>query len=96
MCRKKCLERWKIVISTQSSCIWVNFEKMTVCGKYVWILCKKETQQQLNQIRGNLNKCVYPCADYIAAVDRWMGVLLPKLKPLLYANGGPVIAVQVQ
>ena len=32
---------------------------------------------------------------YIAAVDRWMGVLLPKLKPLLYANGGPIIAVQV-
>ena len=25
-----------------------------------------------------------------------MGVLLPKLKPLLYANGGPIIAVQVQ
>ena len=43
-----------------------------------------------------MNKCVYPCADYIAAVDRWMGVLLPKLKPLLYANGGPIIAVQVQ
>lgn len=33
---------------------------------------------------------------YIAAVDRWMGVLLPKLKPLLYANGGPIIAVQVE
>ncbi|CAH3191253.1 unnamed protein product, partial [Porites lobata] len=25
-----------------------------------------------------------------------MGVLLPKLKPLLYANGGPIIAVQVE
>lgn len=34
-------------------------------------------------------------ADYLAAVDRWMSVLLPKLKPLLYANGGPIIAVQV-
>ncbi|XP_073236928.1 beta-galactosidase-like [Porites lutea] len=34
--------------------------------------------------------------NYIAAVDRWMGVLLPKLKPLLYANGGPIIAVQVE
>ena len=33
---------------------------------------------------------------YIAAVDRWMSVLLPKLKPLLYANGGPIIAVQVE
>ncbi|XP_029200002.2 LOW QUALITY PROTEIN: beta-galactosidase-like [Acropora millepora] len=34
--------------------------------------------------------------DYLAAVDRWMSVLLPKLKPLLYANGGPIIAVQVE
>lgn len=33
---------------------------------------------------------------YIAAVDRWMSVLLPKLKPLLYANGGPIIAVQLE
>ena len=24
-----------------------------------------------------------------------MSVLLPKLKPLLYANGGPIISVQV-
>ncbi|XP_074624480.1 beta-galactosidase-like [Acropora palmata] len=34
--------------------------------------------------------------DYLATVDRWMSVLLPKLKPLLYANGGPIIAVQVE
>lgn len=33
---------------------------------------------------------------YIAAVDRWMGVLLPKIKPLIYSNGGPVISVQVR
>jgi len=33
---------------------------------------------------------------YLAAVDKWMGILLPKLKPLLYANGGPIIAVQVE
>ena len=25
-----------------------------------------------------------------------MGVLLPKIKPLIYSNGGPVISVQVR
>uniref|UniRef100_A0A8C0H4K3 Beta-galactosidase n=1 Tax=Chelonoidis abingdonii TaxID=106734 RepID=A0A8C0H4K3_CHEAB len=34
--------------------------------------------------------------DYLAAVERWMGVLLPKMKPYLYQNGGPVIMVQVE
>ncbi|XP_005383692.2 PREDICTED: beta-galactosidase [Chinchilla lanigera] len=34
--------------------------------------------------------------DYLAAVDRWLGVLLPKMKPLLYQNGGPIITVQVE
>lgn len=33
---------------------------------------------------------------YMNAVDKWMGVLLPKIKPLLYANGGPIITVQVE
>ncbi|XP_036955766.1 beta-galactosidase-like [Acanthopagrus latus] len=34
--------------------------------------------------------------DYITAVDRWMGKLLPMMKPLLYQNGGPIISVQVE
>uniref|UniRef100_H0WYG7 Beta-galactosidase n=2 Tax=Otolemur garnettii TaxID=30611 RepID=H0WYG7_OTOGA len=34
--------------------------------------------------------------DYLAAVDKWLGVLLPKMKPLLYQNGGPIISVQVE
>ncbi|XP_071751808.1 beta-galactosidase [Centroberyx gerrardi] len=34
--------------------------------------------------------------DYIAAVDTWMGKLLPMIKPFLYQNGGPVITVQVE
>ncbi|XP_040892009.1 beta-galactosidase [Toxotes jaculatrix] len=34
--------------------------------------------------------------DYIAAVDKWMGKLLPMIKPYLYQNGGPVITVQVE
>ncbi|XP_059823447.1 beta-galactosidase-like isoform X2 [Hypanus sabinus] len=33
---------------------------------------------------------------YLAAVDRWFGVLLPKVKPFLYQNGGPIISVQVE
>ena len=32
---------------------------------------------------------------YLSAVTSWMNVLLPKLKPYLYANGGPIITVQV-
>lgn len=34
--------------------------------------------------------------DYIAAVDKWMGKLLPMIKPFLYQNGGPIITVQVE
>uniref|UniRef100_G1PQ15 Beta-galactosidase n=1 Tax=Myotis lucifugus TaxID=59463 RepID=G1PQ15_MYOLU len=34
--------------------------------------------------------------DYLAAVDTWLGVILPKMKPLLYQNGGPIITVQVE
>ncbi|KAM6339196.1 beta-galactosidase [Podargus strigoides] len=35
-------------------------------------------------------------SDYLAAVEKWMGVLLPKMKPHLYQNGGPIIMVQVE
>lgn len=35
-------------------------------------------------------------ATYMSAVESWMGVLLPKIKPLLYNNGGPIIMVQVE
>ncbi|XP_030589401.1 beta-galactosidase [Archocentrus centrarchus] len=34
--------------------------------------------------------------DYVAAVDKWMGTLLPMIKPYLYQNGGPIITVQVE
>ncbi|XP_035424762.1 beta-galactosidase isoform X6 [Cygnus atratus] len=34
-------------------------------------------------------------SDYLAAVEKWMSVLLPRMKPHLYQNGGPVIMVQV-
>ncbi|XP_074048902.1 beta-galactosidase isoform X2 [Macrotis lagotis] len=34
--------------------------------------------------------------DYLKAVHSWLGVLLPKVKPYLYQNGGPIITVQVE
>ncbi|XP_063964906.1 beta-galactosidase-like isoform X2 [Lytechinus pictus] len=33
---------------------------------------------------------------YMAHVTQWMNYFLPKVKPYLYANGGPVIMVQVE
>ena len=33
---------------------------------------------------------------YLSYVDKWLGILLPKMKPLLYENGGPIITVQVE
>ncbi|XP_053149412.1 beta-galactosidase-1-like protein isoform X2 [Hemicordylus capensis] len=35
-------------------------------------------------------------ADYLKAVDTWLDVLLPKIKPRLYQNGGNIISVQVE
>ena len=34
--------------------------------------------------------------NYMSYVEKWMSVLLPKLYPLLYSNGGPIIMVQVR
>ncbi|UJR28384.1 hypothetical protein I4U23_009625 [Adineta vaga] len=33
---------------------------------------------------------------YLNAVNQWMSVLLPKIRPLLYNNGGAVISVQIE
>ncbi|XP_056285664.1 beta-galactosidase-1-like protein isoform X2 [Pseudoliparis swirei] len=35
-------------------------------------------------------------ADYIQAVSNWLAVLLSKIKPWLYINGGNIITVQVE
>lgn len=29
-------------------------------------------------------------------MEKWYSVLLPKIKPYLYVNGGPIISVQVE
>ncbi|XP_067371738.1 beta-galactosidase-1-like protein isoform X2 [Channa argus] len=34
--------------------------------------------------------------DYVQAVSSWFAVLLPKVKPWLYTNGGNIISVQVE
>uniref|UniRef100_A0A3P9GZ04 Galactosidase, beta 1-like n=1 Tax=Oryzias latipes TaxID=8090 RepID=A0A3P9GZ04_ORYLA len=34
--------------------------------------------------------------DYMQAVSTWLAVLLPKMKPWLYINGGNIITVQVE
>lgn len=33
---------------------------------------------------------------YLKEVDKWFHVLLPRIKPLLYQNGGPIITVQIE
>ncbi|KAK6264230.1 hypothetical protein SCA6_019664 [Theobroma cacao] len=33
---------------------------------------------------------------YLQLVEGWWGVLLPKVAPLLYGNGGPIIMVQIE
>ncbi|XP_003568002.1 beta-galactosidase 8 isoform X1 [Brachypodium distachyon] len=33
---------------------------------------------------------------YLSLVERWWKVLLPKVAPLLYSNGGPIIMVQIE
>lgn len=35
-------------------------------------------------------------SDYVQAVSNWLAVLLPKMKPWLYINGGNIITVQVE
>ncbi|KAI9530384.1 Beta-galactosidase [Dissostichus eleginoides] len=34
--------------------------------------------------------------DYVQAVSNWLSVLLPKMRPWLYINGGNIITVQVE
>lgn len=34
-------------------------------------------------------------SQFLAQVDRWWGILLPRIQSYLYSNGGPVILVQV-
>lgn len=51
-----------------------------------------DTQSHCRPKTGLFHLCF---SDYLAAVDKWMGKLLPTIKPYLYQNGGPIITVQV-
>ncbi|XP_004085513.3 beta-galactosidase isoform X1 [Oryzias latipes] len=53
-------------------------------GLPAWLLSKKDIVLRSSD------------PDYVAAVDTWMGKLLPMMKPYLYQNGGPIITVQVE
>ncbi|KAM4604034.1 beta-galactosidase [Polymixia lowei] len=61
-----------------------------ICGEWdmgglpAWLLKKKDIVLRSSD------------PDYIAAVDKWMGKVLPMIKPFLYQNGGPIITVQVE
>ncbi|KAI3353143.1 hypothetical protein L3Q82_019697 [Scortum barcoo] len=61
-----------------------------ICGEWemgglpAWLLTKKDIVLRSSD------------PDYVAAVDKWMGKLLPMMKPYLYQNGGPIITVQVE
>ncbi|XP_078054799.1 beta-galactosidase-like [Mustelus asterias] len=64
-----------------------------ICGEWdmgglpAWLLQKKSIRLRSSD------------PDYLRFVDRWMNVMLPKVKPFLYQNqplSGPVIAVQVE
>ncbi|XP_024145949.1 beta-galactosidase [Oryzias melastigma] len=53
-------------------------------GLPAWLLSKKDIVLRSSD------------PDYVAAVDNWMGKLLPMMQPYLYQNGGPIITVQVE
>lgn len=61
-----------------------------ICGEWdmgglpAWLLKKKDIVLRSSD------------PEYMAAVDKWMGKLLPMMKPYLYQNGGPIITVQVE
>ncbi|XP_051993440.1 beta-galactosidase [Xyrauchen texanus] len=61
-----------------------------ICGEWdmgglpAWLLKKKDIVLRSSD------------PDYIAAVDKWMGKLLPIINRYLYQNGGPIITVQVE
>ncbi|XP_040332272.1 beta-galactosidase-1-like protein isoform X3 [Herpailurus yagouaroundi] len=53
-------------------------------GLPAWLLQKPEIQLRTSD------------PDFLAAVDSWFKVLLPKLYPWLYHNGGNIISIQVE
>lgn len=53
-------------------------------GLPAWLLNKKDIALRTSD------------PDYLNAVNSWLSVLLPKIQPRLYCNGGNIISVQVE
>ncbi|XP_073866306.1 beta-galactosidase-1-like protein isoform X4 [Macaca fascicularis] len=59
-------------------------QRHTVGGLPSWLLRKPEIRLRTSD------------PDFLAAVDSWFKVLLPKIYPWLYHNGGNIISIQVE
>ncbi|XP_030772136.1 beta-galactosidase-1-like protein isoform X2 [Rhinopithecus roxellana] len=59
-------------------------QRHTVGGLPSWLLRKPEIHLRTSD------------PDFLAAVDSWFKVLLPKIYPWLYHNGGNIISIQVE
>lgn len=53
-------------------------------GLPFWLLKKKDIELRTSKDE-----------FFMASVKRWYSVLLPKLRPFIYGNGGPIIMMQV-
>jgi hypothetical protein len=68
---------------------------------YVFTVWKSEIQFNISKFYGKqlnkLSSSLYVFTiEYVYFVSRWFDVLLPKVKPYLYENGGPIIMIQVK
>ena len=68
----------------------IKKSKSSQCVGFVAIL-----YAYLQVLGGGTMKIRTNDADYLYHVDRWWGQLLPRMTPLLYSNGGPIVMVQV-
>ncbi|KAJ7404563.1 Beta-galactosidase [Willisornis vidua] len=76
--------------------------KCRSAGKWLWDLwpwvllpCAEARDINENCFWKNFS-VLFDLEHYLAAVAKWMGVLLPRMRPYLYQNGGPIIMVQVE
>ncbi|XP_022945678.1 beta-galactosidase 17 isoform X2 [Cucurbita moschata] len=84
------------IVSFIQLCQKLNFLVLLRAGPYIcaewdlggfpaWLLARKPAPTLRSSDPG-----------YLQWVDRWWGIILPKVAPLLYNNGGPIIMVQIE